>query len=221
MKRFLALTGLLFMVGAIWFVLPGNTVEGQKAEEKIKKSEGKIPNRYIVVFEEWAAGALGEESNAEALATEFAQVYEGKIDRVFKYSLNGFSVEMSQKQAEMMSRDPRIKYIEEDSVVSIKEICLSITPIPTRPREAASTPISSIPEYAERMRSSEHGPSSGSTRSGMVRTRTTATATVRTLPGRSAARHTALQNRYAFTPSGFSIAQVRVRTAALSPVSIG
>ncbi|MBX3294599.1 MAG: S8 family peptidase [Acidobacteria bacterium] len=121
MKRFLALTGLLFMVGAIWFVLPGNTVEGQKAEEKIKKAEGKIPNRYIVVFEEWAAGALGEESNAEALATEFAQVYEGKIDRVFKYSLNGFSVEMSQKQAEMMSRDPRIKYIEEDSVVSINQ----------------------------------------------------------------------------------------------------
>lgn len=121
MKRLVFLGGLLLLAGAIWFALPGNTVEGQKPEEKIKRAESKIPNRYIVVFEEWAAGALGDESNSEALATEFAEVYEGKIDRVYKHSLNGFSVEMTEKQVEMMSRDPRIKYIEEDSVVSINQ----------------------------------------------------------------------------------------------------
>lgn len=121
MKRFALIAMLGMIAGVIAWSVPEIRVEGQEQKGKILRSEEKIPNRYIVVFEEWAAGALGEGSNAEALSREFGAVYEGKVDRVFKHALNGFSVEMNEKQAEAMSRDPRIKYIEEDTPMSIDQ----------------------------------------------------------------------------------------------------
>ena len=122
MKRFfVVLSGIslfaLFLCTTLFF----QTVESKNSEDKILKSERKIPNRYIVVFEDWAAGELGERSNSEAVAEELAIVYGGKIDRVFKHAINGYSVEMSPKQADELSRDPRIKFIEEDAEVSINQ----------------------------------------------------------------------------------------------------
>ena len=121
MKRFALVAMLGMIAGVIVWSVPELRVEGQEQKGKILRAEEKIPNRYIVVFEEWAAGALGEGSNAEALASEFGAVYEGKVDRVFKHALNGFSVEMNEKQVVAMSRDPRIKYIEEDTPMSIDQ----------------------------------------------------------------------------------------------------
>jgi len=107
---------LAFVLGI--FVLSYTPVQSTAQTDKIKKAEKKIPNRYIVVLEEWVAGELGENSNAEAVAEELSIVYSGKIDKIFKHALNGFSVEMNERQAERLSQDPRIKYVEEDGEVS-------------------------------------------------------------------------------------------------------
>lgn len=88
-------------------------------EEKLKKSDRAIPGRYIVVVEDWAAGARGDDSNVEAVAEELSLVYGGKVDRVFKHALNGYVAELSDKEAEQLSADNRVIYVEQDSEVSI------------------------------------------------------------------------------------------------------
>ncbi|HMO81030.1 MAG TPA: S8 family serine peptidase [Pyrinomonadaceae bacterium] len=124
MKRVL-LTAMATVVAAgmtaLWPIDEVRSQErgSEKEKEKIIRSERSVPNRYIVVLEDWAAGALGDDSRAGSLASEFAEVYGGKVDNIYRHALNGFSVEMDPKQMRALSRDPRIKYIEEDSEVSI------------------------------------------------------------------------------------------------------
>ncbi|MDQ3749248.1 MAG: S8 family peptidase, partial [Acidobacteriota bacterium] len=85
--------------------------------DKIKKAKNPIPNRYIVVLEEWATGEPGANSNAEAVALELSIVYGGRIDKIFKHALNGFSVKLNANQAETLSQDPRVEFVEEDGEV--------------------------------------------------------------------------------------------------------
>lgn len=98
------------------------SVESQEKgkESKIERAENPVPGRYIVILEDWAAGERGITSNAEALASELSIAYQGRVDKVFKNSLNGFSIEMSEKQAIELSQDVRVKHIEEDAYVSIE-----------------------------------------------------------------------------------------------------
>jgi len=111
---------ILFVLSAFAigiFALSYVTVQSTAQTNKIRKTKNAIPNRYIVVLEEWVAGELGVNSNAEAVASELGIVYGGRIDKVFKHALNGYSVEMNEIQVEILSADPRIKYIEEDGIV--------------------------------------------------------------------------------------------------------
>ncbi|MDQ3634908.1 MAG: S8 family serine peptidase [Acidobacteriota bacterium] len=115
-KYFAVLLGVVF-TALLLTIVPTQTVEGQERSEKILKSERKIPNQYIVVFEDWAAGELGSRSNAPAVVEEFRIVYGGKINRVFQHAVNGYSAELNETQVEALSRDPRVKYIEEDGMM--------------------------------------------------------------------------------------------------------
>jgi PKD repeat protein len=118
MKKIIAvLLGTAFTALLLAFVVPTQTVESQVRNEKIIKSERRIENRYIVVFEDWAVKSAEGESRVDAAVEEFGIVYGGKIDRVFRHAVSGYSVEMSEKQVELMSRDPRVKYIEEDGIM--------------------------------------------------------------------------------------------------------
>src|SRR5262245_9839052 len=47
-----------------------------------------------------------------------ANVYRGKLKHVYKSALNGFSVEMAKADAEKLSEDFRVKFVEEDAVVT-------------------------------------------------------------------------------------------------------
>lgn len=115
-KYFAVLLGTAF-TALLLAIVPTQTVEGQERNQKIIKSERKIPNRYIVVFEDWATRSFEGESNTEAVVEELGIVYGGKIDRVFRHAINGYSVEMNEKQVAALSRDPRVKYIEEDGLM--------------------------------------------------------------------------------------------------------
>lgn len=117
MKRFFVVLSGLVLSAFIVVGVSTPSVESQEKNEKLIKTKHKIPNRYIVVFEDWVAGELGARSNAIAVAEELSIVYGGKIDKVFKHALNGYSVEMSEKEAGTLSYDARIKYIEEDGEV--------------------------------------------------------------------------------------------------------
>lgn len=113
-KIVFALLTLLVGVFALSFVPSSSRAE----TDKLRAVKNPIPNQYIVVLEEWATrGAVREEIITEAVAEELSLGYGGKVERVFKYALNGYSVEMTAKQAERLSQDSRVKYVEEDGVV--------------------------------------------------------------------------------------------------------
>ena len=122
MKKFFVAILVLAVCLAGWSFFPTRKVAGQEKQEtgdKLIESKRKIPNRYIVVLEEWAAGALGENSQSEAAAEQLTAVYGGKVDVVYRHALNGYAAELSEKQAYALSQDIRVKYVEEDAEVSL------------------------------------------------------------------------------------------------------
>jgi subtilisin family serine protease len=52
------------------------------------------------------------------MADDMARLYHGKLKHVYKHALNGFSVEMSEADAEAMSQDYRVRFVEEDGVMT-------------------------------------------------------------------------------------------------------
>jgi subtilisin family serine protease len=76
-----------------------------------------IPGSYIVVLDVDAAGRSGDLFTAARVTSDLTSAYGGVATNIYAYALNGFSVEMSEEQALKLSADPRVKFVEEDSVM--------------------------------------------------------------------------------------------------------
>ena len=120
---------------ALWTAFPNRDVALAEAtaqdpvpQVKLRRHPNRIPNRYIVVLKDEAAGPRGESSQAGEVGAALTQAYGGSIERVFKHALNGFSARISEAEAIALSQDPRVAYVEEDAEVSIDPI-RSIGPI--------------------------------------------------------------------------------------------
>jgi subtilisin family serine protease len=93
-------------------------VSSQGWKEKVRKNTKKIPNNYIVVLDDAVIGERGVNSIAGYMADDMAHMYHGKLKHVYKHAVNGFSVEMSEADAEAMSQDYRVLFVEEDGVIT-------------------------------------------------------------------------------------------------------
>jgi subtilisin family serine protease len=103
MKRFLAV--IIALVA-----LPG--FAGGAKEPKVIKAKKKVPDQYIVVFEDRVA-------DVEAAADELVRGHRGRKLHVYSKALKGFAANLSEKDAFDIASDPRVKYVEEDGEVSI------------------------------------------------------------------------------------------------------
>lgn len=127
--RFLA---ILLSVAAFTF-LPAQAQEQQVSEETsmlntekdrsgveklLTKGDIGIPNQYIVVFKDWAAGSLGKNSRSPKLSNEMAATYGGKVKNKYQYAINGYAAEMSEEEAFALSQDERVAYVEQNQVFS-------------------------------------------------------------------------------------------------------
>ena len=90
--------------------------EGQKG--KILKKANKIENNYIVMLDDSVVGEKGDYSISEYVAEDLASRHRGKVKRVYKHAINGFAIEMSEADAEALSLDFRVAFVEEDGVVT-------------------------------------------------------------------------------------------------------
>jgi len=115
MKKLAVFTALTFFCSLIFITGP---VRSQGNKGKLLRKENKIKNSYIVVFDDAVVGEKGEYSIAPYMADDMANVYRGKVKQVYKHALNGFSVEMSEEDALKMSQDYRVKFVEEDGVMT-------------------------------------------------------------------------------------------------------
>jgi aqualysin 1 len=83
-----------------------------------RKGTNAIPQHYIVVMDIDAAGTAGDVAASAARATELTATFGGKLTHVYGHALNGFSAWMSDDRAVAMSDDPRVKFVEEDSIMT-------------------------------------------------------------------------------------------------------
>ena len=89
----------------------------QSQKDNIHRKAKKIQNQYIVVLDDSIVGEKGPYSIAAYIAADMASTYGGKLKHIYKHALNGFSVEMTEAQAEALRQDYRVKFVEEDGVV--------------------------------------------------------------------------------------------------------
>jgi aqualysin 1 len=115
MKKF-ALVIAVAIVGLMMFASIPTRSQGQK--DAILRKAKKIQNQYIVVLDDSVVGERGPYSIASYVADDMAAKYRGKVKQVYKHALNGFSVEMTEDQAEALRQDFRVKFVEEDGPVT-------------------------------------------------------------------------------------------------------
>ena len=99
-------------------LLVSSPVSSQGWKEKVRKNAKKIENNYVVVLDDSVVGERGDYSIAGYMAEDMARTYRGKLKHVYKHALNGFSVEMSEADAEAMAQDYRVLFVEEDGVMT-------------------------------------------------------------------------------------------------------
>jgi subtilisin family serine protease len=90
----------------------------QAEKDRIHRKANKIENSYIVVLDDSVVGERGAYSIAEYVAADLATIHKGKLKNVYKNALNGFSVEMSEADAQALSQDFRVKFVEEDGLMT-------------------------------------------------------------------------------------------------------
>lgn len=119
MKKCLILGTIAAAFTIALVVLPST---GRLQSNKLRTSPQPIADNYIVVLNEKAAGLPGPFSRAESVARELSANYGGIVKHVYSTALNGYSVQMSPMQAELLSRDDRVNYVEEDTAISVSTV---------------------------------------------------------------------------------------------------
>jgi hypothetical protein len=83
-------------------------------EGNIQRSARRIPGRYVVV--------LDPSADTAAVATSVRNKNGGRVHHLYERGFKGMSVEMTDSDAQALARDPRVKFVEEDSTVSVATI---------------------------------------------------------------------------------------------------
>ncbi|HYY43430.1 MAG TPA: S8 family peptidase, partial [Pyrinomonadaceae bacterium] len=110
MKKFL--TALTALVLAVCILLPSPShSQGRAAQGKFRRVAHAVPGQYVVVLNDNAVGRGGVAPVAQALA----QAHGGQVLFVYESALKGFAVRLPEAAAQALSRDPRVKFVEEDA----------------------------------------------------------------------------------------------------------
>lgn len=91
----------------------------QSSNSKFIRSQDAVEGRYIVLLEESSLPIGASALNVNSRARDVAKGYGAQIDRTFASAIKGFSAKMSEAQAMSLSRDPRVKLVETDRVISV------------------------------------------------------------------------------------------------------
>ena len=115
MRKLITLS-LLFAAGLLTSgILMSTPTSGHK--KKFFTSSQRIAGSYIVVLNEdlLDKGAMAPEVESEAQL--LSSVYGGDVKALYTNALKGYSVTMSEQQAELLSYDDRVRSVEEDGVM--------------------------------------------------------------------------------------------------------
>jgi len=116
MKKVCALLIFAGLCAAVFISSPTASSQGRK--DKLRKNANKIENNYIVVLDDNWVGEKGKFSIAPYIAAEMTAMHNGKLKHVYQHAINGFAAEMTPEEAEALSNDYRVLFVEEDGVVT-------------------------------------------------------------------------------------------------------
>lgn len=88
--------------------------QGQAPEAKFRRSQAPARDRYIVVLKDDTP-----DKEIAPVTNELATSHGGNVDRIYKYAIKGFSAQMPEAAALALSQDPRVEFVEEDSLGSV------------------------------------------------------------------------------------------------------
>lgn len=111
---------LVVSVSLIGFNLVPFTTQGKS--EKFFRTENGIPGRYIVVFNSDGAENGAFDPSAESKAYDMAGAYNASVEMVYNSAVKGFAGAMSDRDAELLSRDPRVAFVEQDAYASVADV---------------------------------------------------------------------------------------------------
>jgi len=94
----------------------------RKPEKKFVKKAKAIRGEYIVVLDDAVVGQPGEHSWAADVAEVLVATYGGKVRDRFKHAINAFTVSMTEAEAQAMSDDAMVAYVQEESEVSVAAV---------------------------------------------------------------------------------------------------
>lgn len=114
---FLVVTFFIFNLSFIDTGTKGQviTFKAKDLNKRFRKAENPVANRYIVVLNQ---EAFRDSAESEQAPEQLAARYGGTIDKIFTTAIRGYSASMSLAEAEKLSNDPRVEYVEEDSEIS-------------------------------------------------------------------------------------------------------
>jgi subtilisin family serine protease len=95
-----------------------NTARPAESTDKfIRMGNDAIAQHYIVVLDADVDVYNGDLTRTVESAMDLAFDYGGAITNIYSHALNGFSAQMTEGQALKLSQDPRVRFVEEDSVM--------------------------------------------------------------------------------------------------------
>lgn len=119
------LTGIIALAGV---VLLFNACQKEMISETETIADDIIKGKYIVVYQDdiklKSGDLLSYEEGIQEMTTSTLeilaqnQILEKKLGYVYGFALNGFSAELNNDELIRLRKDPRVKYIEHDAVVS-------------------------------------------------------------------------------------------------------
>lgn len=90
--------------------LIGKPIDPNTMPKIPEHAKGKIPDQYIIVLKDSV-------QDSKATAASMAKDAGLKVGLMYSYALKGFSAKIPEHALEKISKDPRVKLIEEDRVV--------------------------------------------------------------------------------------------------------
>ena len=120
MKRNLALIMLFAVCMAALSLAPVLAQQSDKPTEDsgklIRMGDRAIPGQYIVVLDVDVDGK-GDPALAATAASDLTASYGGVVTYTYSDALNGFAAQMTEEEALSLSKDPRVSFVEEDSMM--------------------------------------------------------------------------------------------------------
>ena len=112
MRKYSPIAVVFIAVAALSFIASSHA---EQKSDKFRVSINGIPGRYIVVLNDEAPANAS--ADVSVLAAETADNHGAKVDHLFTSAIAGFSAELSEKEAVALSQDPRVKYVEQDTLI--------------------------------------------------------------------------------------------------------